>query len=59
MIYELNRALIAHKSKLEMIEEMAKSASEQMQQILAVDLDSFGMRLKSWAAAAPIKILED
>lgn len=50
----LKHALIAHKAKLEIIDALSKTTTEQMQQILAVDLEAFDKRLNTWATAAPL-----
>ncbi|MBA7658409.1 hypothetical protein ES703_66360 [subsurface metagenome] len=50
----LERALITHKAKLQIIEGISKTATDSMQQVLAIDLQAFDDRLDSWATAVPL-----
>lgn len=51
---DLKNALSVHRAKLRTIEATSKFVTEQMQQLLAVDLQSFDKRLDVWATAAPL-----
>jgi len=51
---ELERALIAHKAKLTMIEVISEVTPDTMQQVLAIELGNFDKQLESWATTAPI-----
>lgn len=50
---DIKLAFKAHRAKLRTIEATSKFVTEQMQQLLSFDLQSFDKRLDTWAIAAP------
>lgn len=50
----LEHALLTHKAKLQIIEGISKTATDSMQQLLAIDLQAFDNRLDSWATVVPL-----
>lgn len=51
---QVQLALSNHRAQLLIIEAISKTATEPMQQLLAIDLQAFDMRLEAWATAAPM-----
>lgn len=54
----LEKALKAHRAKLDTLEALAKDTTDQMQMILAHNLEAFDNRLRSWITAAKHTPLE-
>lgn len=57
IIKDLEIALAVHKAKMEMVEKVANSATEEMQLLLIMDLESTDKTLETWITAAPVNAL--